>query len=65
MMVLNDSPQPIVFPGVRDEGFPLKETITIEGSATDLVLGAEGDHFIIPRVDGSYSYEITCQPRRC
>jgi hypothetical protein len=55
MMVLNDSPQPIVFPGVRDEGFPLKETITIEGSATNLVLGAEGDHFIIPRVDGSYS----------
>ena len=55
----------MVFPGVGDEGLPLKETITIEGSATNLLLGSEGDHFIIPRVDGSYSYEITWQPRRC
>jgi hypothetical protein len=65
MMVLNGSPQPIVFPGVRPEGFPLKETIIIEGNATNVVLGAEGDHFIIPRVDGSYSYDVTWQPRRC
>jgi hypothetical protein len=65
MMVLNGSPQPIIFPGVRPERFPLKETITIEGNATNVVLGAEGDHFIIPRVDGSYSYDITWQPRKC
>jgi hypothetical protein len=65
MMVLNGSPQPIIFPGVRPERFPLTETITIEGNATNVVLGAEGDHFIIPRVDGSYSYDITWQPRKC
>jgi hypothetical protein len=65
MLVLNGSPQPIVFPGVRPEGFPLKETIIIEGEATNLVLGAEGDHYVIPRVSGSTSYTIIWQPRKC
>jgi hypothetical protein len=65
MMVLNGSPQPIVFPGVRPEGFPLKEEIVIEGDATNLVLGAEGDHYVIPRVSGSTTYTIIWQPRKC
>lgn len=65
MLTLNGSPQPIVFPGVRPEGFPLKEEIIIEGEATNLVLGAEGDHYVIPRVSGSTSYTIIWQPRKC
>jgi hypothetical protein len=63
---LNSSPQPIVFPRARPETAPLKETIIIEGDATNVVLGAEGDHFVVPRVDGSYSYTITWSPaKRC
>jgi hypothetical protein len=27
---------------------PLTETIIIEGDATNVVLGAEGDHFVVP-----------------
>ena len=50
---LDGSPQPIVFPRERPETAPLKELIIIEGDATNLVLGGEGDHFVIPRVDGS------------
>jgi hypothetical protein len=65
MIMLNGSPQRIVFPGVRPEGFPLKEEIVIEGDATNLVLGAEGDHYVIPRVSGSTSYTIIWQPRKC
>jgi hypothetical protein len=65
MIMLNGLPQPIVFPGVRPEGFPLKEEIVIEGDATNLVLGAEGDHYVIPRVSGSTSYTIIWQPRKC
>jgi hypothetical protein len=64
-LVLNGSPQPIVFPGARPEGFPLKEEIVIEGEATNLVLGAEGDHYVIPRVSGSTTYTIIWQPRKC
>jgi hypothetical protein len=65
MLVLNGLPQQIVFPGVRPEGFPLKEAIIIEGEATNLVLGAEGDHYVIPRVSGSTTYAIIWQPRKC
>jgi hypothetical protein len=38
--------------------------IVIEGDATNVVLGAEGDHFVIPRVDGSYTYTITWSPAK-
>jgi hypothetical protein len=61
---LTGSPQPVVFPRARPETAPLKETIIIEGDATNVVLGAEGDHFVVPRVDGSYTYTITWSPAR-
>ena len=64
-VMLNGLPQPIIFPGVRPDGFPLKEEIIIEGNATNLVLGAEGDHYVIPRVSGSTTYTIIWQPRKC
>jgi hypothetical protein len=44
---------------------PLTETIIIEGDATNVVLGAERDHFVVPRVDGSSSYTITWSAKKC
>ena len=64
-VTLTSEPQPIVFPKLRPETEPLKEEIFIEGRATNLVLGAEGDHYVIPRVDGSTSYTITWSPKKC
>ena len=61
---LSGSAQPVVFPKLRPETAPLKETITIEGDATNVVLGADGDHFVVPRVDGSYSYTMTWLPAK-
>jgi hypothetical protein len=64
-ITLTGTPQPIVFPRSRPETAPLAESIIIEGNATNVVLGAEGDHFVVPRVDGSYSYTITWSPKKC
>jgi hypothetical protein len=64
-ITLTGTPQPIVFPRGRPETAPLEESIIIEGNATNVVLGAEGDHFVVPRVDGSYSYTITWSPKKC
>jgi hypothetical protein len=62
---LGSSPQAIVFPKLRPETGPLKETIIVEGDATNLVLGPEGDHVVIPRVEGTYSYTMTWSPKKC
>ena len=62
---LGSSPQAVVFPKFRPETAPLKETIIVEGDATNLVLGPEGDHVVIPRVQGTYSYTMTWSPRKC
>jgi hypothetical protein len=63
-ITLTTEPQPIVFPKPRPEGAPLEESIIVEGQATNLVLGAEGDHFVIPRVDGSSTYWVTWSPAK-
>ena len=33
--------------------------------ATNLVLGPKGDHVVIPRVEGTYSYMMTWSPKKC
>jgi hypothetical protein len=62
---LGSSPQAVVFPKPRPETVPLKETIIVEGDATNLVLGPEDDHVVIPRVEGTYSYTMTWTPKKC
>jgi hypothetical protein len=61
---LTSSPQPIVFPHPRPETEPMTESIIIEGNATNVVLSAQGEHFVIPRVDGSYSYTMRWRPAK-
>jgi hypothetical protein len=62
---LGNSPQAVVFPKLRPETGALRETIIVEGDATNLVLGPEGDHVVIPRVEGTYSYTMTWSPKKC
>jgi hypothetical protein len=64
-ITLTSEPQPIVFPKFRPDAAPLKEEIFIEGQATHLVLGADGDHYVIDRVDGSTSYTMNWAPKKC
>jgi hypothetical protein len=64
-ITLTGTPQQIVFPKPRPELAPMAETIIVEGNATNLVLGAEGDHFVVPSVNGTYSYTITWSPSKC
>jgi hypothetical protein len=64
-IVLGSSPQAVVFPKFRPQTGSLKETIIIEGNATNLVLGTIGDGLVIPRVDGTYSYEMTWAAKKC
>jgi hypothetical protein len=62
---LGSSPQAVVFPKLRSESVPVKETIIVEGDATNLVLGTEGALVVIPRVEGTYSYIWTWAPKKC
>jgi len=64
-ITLTGEPQPIVFPKFRPEAAPFREEIFIEGQATNLVLGADGDHYVIDRVDGSTSYTMNWAPKKC
>lgn len=63
-ITLSGQEQQIVFPKFRGDTF-FKESIIIEGQATNLVLGADGDHFQIPQVDGTYSYTMNWAPMKC
>jgi len=51
-------------PACERSHIPTDGPIIIEGDATNVVLGAGGDHFVVPRVDGSYSYTITWSPAK-
>jgi hypothetical protein len=64
-ITLTNVPQQIVFPKLRPETTPIKEDIVLEGQATNVVLGAENDHFVIPKVDGSYDYWVRWSPAKC
>jgi hypothetical protein len=61
-VTLTNEPQWVVFPTPRP-GVPENEDIVIEGQATNVVLGA--DHFVIPKLDGSYGYGIRWRPAKC
>jgi hypothetical protein len=56
-MTLSDEDQPIVFPTPRRDTV-FRDSIVIEGHATGLVLGADGDRFEVPNFDGSYNYTM-------
>jgi|ERR1700751_2765041 hypothetical protein len=56
-MTLSDEDQPIVFPTARRDTV-FRDSIVIEGHATGLVLGADGDRFEVPNFDGSYNYTM-------
>jgi hypothetical protein len=63
-ITLSSQQQSIPFPTLRRDTF-FKESIIIEGQATNIVLGADGDHFQVPRVDGTYSYTMEWAPMKC
>jgi hypothetical protein len=56
-ITLSDEDQPIVFPAPRRDTI-FRDSIIIEGRATGLVLGADGDRFEVPSFDGSYNYTM-------
>jgi hypothetical protein len=56
-ITLSDEDQPIVFPAPRRDTI-FRDSIVIEGRATGLVLGADGDRFEVPSFDGSYNYTM-------
>jgi hypothetical protein len=56
-MTLSGEDQPIVFPTARRDTV-FRDSIVIEGHATGLVLGADGDRFEVPNFDGSYNYTM-------
>jgi len=56
-MTLSAEDQPIVFPTPRRDTV-FRDSIVIEGRATGLVLGADGDRFEVPNFDGSYNYTM-------
>jgi hypothetical protein len=56
-ITLSDEDQPIVFPMPRRDTV-FRDSIVIEGRATGLVLGADGDRFEVPNFDGSYDYTM-------
>ena len=63
-ITLSSQQQSIPFPTLRRDTY-FKESIIIEGQATNIVLGADGDHFQVPRVDGTYSYTMEWAPMKC
>jgi hypothetical protein len=63
-ITLSSQQQSIPFPTLRRDTY-FKESIIIEGQGTNLVLGADGDHFQVPRVDGTYSYTMEWAPMKC
>lgn len=63
-ITLTGEDQPIVFPTARRD-VVFRDSIVIEGHASGLVLGADGDHFEVPNFDGSYSYTMDWHAQRC
>jgi hypothetical protein len=57
-------PQVIVFRLPRSDTAPAPEDITIEGSATDIVLTSEITEYrqVFNRVDGSFSFHVDWKP---
>jgi hypothetical protein len=59
-------PQVIVFPLPRSDSMPAPEDITIEGSATNIVLTSEITEYrqVFDRVDGSLTFHVAWKPMK-
>ena len=63
---ITKEPQVIVFPLPRSDSMPAPEDITIEGSATNIVLTSEITEYrqVFDRVDGALTFRVAWKPMK-
>jgi hypothetical protein len=63
--MLTTQPQVVIFPLMRPDTTPVEEIMSVEGSASDVVITSEvTDLHKVFDVAGAYTYTVTWAPRK-